>query len=133
MAACLFWREKLPPLEEFHLDLHGSGNFYFFTKRLEHGLYENYQTGTKCAYSYLLIFIHKFILFCLDNKCYNYIYYVFIHVFIKIFGVYCGLCIEVECIYSNCISNIYWTCIYFYLYNYSYLLTWILFSFIQYM
>ena len=43
----------------------------------------------------------------LDNKCYNYIYYVFIHVFIKIFGVYCGLCIEVECIYSNCISIVF--------------------------
>ena len=23
-----FWRENLPPLVEFHLDLHGSGNFY---------------------------------------------------------------------------------------------------------
>ena len=24
-----FWRENLPPLEEFHLDLHGSGKFFF--------------------------------------------------------------------------------------------------------
>ena len=33
---------------------------------------------------------------CLDNKCYNYIYYVFVHVFIEIFvflGVNCGLCL----------------------------------------
>ena len=46
---------------------------------------------------YLLLFIDIYSQIndiCLDNKCYNYIYYAFIHVFIEIsvfFGIYCGL------------------------------------------
>ena len=49
-----------------------------------------------------------------------------------------SLCIEVDCIYSNCISTVIIGLVFIAelllpLYIYSYLLNWILFSFIQYM
>ena len=56
--------------------------------------------------SYLLIFIHKFILFALTT---NAIYYVFIHVFIE-------LCISIEFIGLVFIAN--------FIYIYPYLLNW---------
>ena len=98
-------------MEEFHLDLHGSGNCLFLLIDLNRVCITIIKLAPNVLNSYLLIFIHKFILFILDNKCYNYnyIYYVFIHVFIEIsvfIGIYGGLFL-VEDIYFNCISTVF--------------------------
>ena len=56
---------------------------------------------------------------CLDNKCYNCIYFIFLPVFIEI-SIFMGIYIyEVKCIYSICISTVFIGNIY------SYLLGWI--------
>ena len=70
MAACLFWREKLPPLEEFHLDLHGSGNFLFLFLLIDLNrvCIKIIKLAPNVLNSYLLIFIHKFILFALTTN-----------------------------------------------------------------
>ena len=88
-----FWRENLPPLEEFHLDLHGSDNFLFLLIDLNRVCIKIIKLAPNVPNSYLFNIYSQIYSICLDNKCYNYIYYVFIHVFIEIFGVYCGLCL----------------------------------------
>ena len=57
---------------------------------------------------------------CLDNKWYNYIYYVFIHVFIEIsvfIGIYCGLYFELggRYLFQLYFYCIYWTYIYLFI------------------
>ena len=68
--------------------------------------------------SYLLLFIHKLLLFALPTNA----VIIFIHVFIEIsvfIGIYCGFSFfEVDCIYLTCISTVFIAhiCIYFYIY-----------------
>ena len=109
---CLFWRENLPPLEEFHLDLHGSGNFYIRLIDL-HGVCINFiELAPDVLKSYLLFFIQKINDICLDNKCYNCVYSVFIPVFIEIpvfIRIYCSFYFDSTGMY---LFNLYFYCIY---------------------
>ena len=90
MAACLFWREKLPPLEEFHLDLHGSGNFFIDLNRV---CIQFIKLAPNVLNSYLLIFIHKFILFTLTTYAILiFVLYLYMYLLNSVFiGISCGL------------------------------------------
>ena len=75
-----FWRENLPPLEEFHLDLHGSGVFYIWLIDL-HGVCIKFtKLAPNVLKPYLLLFIHKFILFALTaNAIIIFIMYLYMY------------------------------------------------------
>ena len=94
-----------------------------------------YQMCLNHVYLYLLFLIHKLMIFASTTNAitvfslYLYLYLLKSLYLLEFIVVY--IFIEVECIYSTCISTVY-ICIYF-LYIYSYLLGWIFFSFIQYM
>ena len=84
--------------------------------------------------SYLLIFIHKFNNIDLNNKCYNCVSYVFIHVFIEIF-VFIGISwsllwfmsvlkwnVSIQIVFLLYLLDLY---LLLFLYIYLYLLNWI--------
>ena len=60
--------------------------------------------------SYLLLFIHKFILFALTSHAivifslYLYLYLLYSLYLLEFIIIY--VCVEVDCIYSNCISTV---------------------------
>ena len=93
MAACLFWREKLPPLEEFHLDLHGSGKFLFLLIDLNRVCINIIKLAPAVLNSYLLIFIHKFILFTLTTYAILiFVLCLYMYLLNSVFiGISCGL------------------------------------------
>ena len=69
--------------EEFHIDLHGSGNFYFLLIDLNRVCIKFIKLAPNVPNSYLLICIHNFSHIYLNNKCYNCVSYVFIHYLLK--------------------------------------------------
>ena len=66
--------------------------------------------------SYLLIFIHKFILFALTtNAIIIFIMYLYMYLLKSLEFIVVYVCIEVECIYFNCISTVFIEHIFIYL------------------
>ena len=103
-----FWRENLPPLEEFHLDLHGSGNFLFLLIDLNRVCIKIIKLAPNVPNSYLLIFIPKFILFVLTtNAIIIFIMSLYMYLLKSLEFIVVYVCIEMECIYSHFISTIF--------------------------
>ena len=107
--------------------MHGSGNFYIRLIDL-HGVCINFiEVAPDVLKSYLLFFIQKINDICLDNKCYNCVYFVFIPVFIEIpvfIRIYCSFYFYSTGMYlfNLYFYCIYWKCIYsvlflFYIFN----------------
>ena len=123
--------ELLPPslfTEEFHLDLHGSRNFYLDL----HGVCINFiELAPNVLKSYLLLFIHKLMIFALTTNAiivfilYLYLYSLKSLYLLEFIVVY--IFIEVEYLFSLYFYCIYWTYVFISLYIYSYLLGWIFF------
>ena len=85
-----FCQQKFSHLfcEEFHLDLHGSGNCYFSQIDL-HGVCSNFiKLVSNVLKSYLLLFIHKFMIFALTTNA----LYLFCNCIYSVF-IYCYFCI----------------------------------------
>ena len=84
--------------------------------------------------SYLLLFIHKFILFALTTTAIIiFIMYLYMYLLKPLYSlefIVVYVCIEVECIYSNCISTVIIGLVFianyiYFIYIYSYLWNWI--------
>ena len=117
--------ELLPPslfTEEFHLDLHGSRNFYLDL----HGVCINFiELAPNVLKSYLLLFIHKLMIFALTTNAiivfilYLYLYSLKSLYLLEFIVVY--IFIEVECSYSACISTVFIEHMYLFLYIFTHI------------
>ena len=94
--------------DEFHLDLHGSGTFLFLLIDLNRVCINIIKLAPNVPNSYLLIFIHKFIIFALTtNVIIIFIMYLYMYLLKSLEFIVVYVCIEVECIYFNCISTVF--------------------------
>ena len=108
--------------EEFQLDLHGSGNLFILLIDLNGVCIEFMKLVPNMFISYLLLFIHILRTFALTtNAMFVFILYLYLYLLkslylLEFLVVY--IFIEVECIYSTCISTVFidHICIYFFIY-----------------
>ena len=106
-----FWRENLPPLEEFHLDLHGSGNFFILPIDLNGVCINFIELTLNVLKSYLLLFIHRLMIMALTtNAIIIFIMYLYMYLLKSLYlleFIVVPIFVQLECIYSICISTVF--------------------------